>query len=351
MSIQVVFVQPNLRSYRAALFSRLTEELGWKIYVVHSGIDESCDRALFDSTKVPCAKVGSLMLQSGLAYVMKTADVNVVTFDLHWPIGLWYGFLGQSHRPLVLWGHGFGRSEVASKVRTWLMKKADQTIFYGYRGQEEALTRGVPGRKTVVAPNTMVIANHENMSAQEKSYFLYVGRLQARKRLDLLIEAFALFLQHRGNRAQLVLVGDGDIREELQNLASYLGIRNSVRFRPGTIDEEKLRRWFKKAIAYVSPGPVGLGVLHAFAYGVPVLTMKGMPHGPEAEWIRDGVSGIFSETNVEAFAEAMCMLCDSDRKSIEMGRAAYSTYRDVASPKQMVEGFRLAIEGALSDRA
>jgi len=70
------------------------------------------------------------------------------------------------------------------------------------------------------------------------------------------------------------IIGEGEENEYLKDLSVKLNISNRVIFYGKITNEITLKGLFRQAYAYISPGPVGLGVLHSFAYGVPVLHKK-----------------------------------------------------------------------------
>lgn len=346
--MRVVIVQPDLRAYRLPVFDALATVLGWEVTVLFSGRDESIEPTAFARVRVPTLRLRSVFLQWRLTEHMANADVNIVGLDLHWPSALVVGLRHRNSVPLVLWGQGLGGSMIGSLARRWIVSHADRFILYGYRGRAEVIRRGVAPEKTVVAPNTMIVAEPADTSSAPGDYFLYVGRLQPRKRLDLLLRAFAEFRNRSDSSARLIVIGDGDSLSDLQAVARGLNLVRFVEFVPQTTDEKALKNWFESAIAYVSPSAVGLGVLHASAYGVPVITFQSDMHGPEAEWIRHEENGLVVEPTVAAFADAMVRLIEHPGLASTLGRAAYLTYTSAASPHAMLAGFRRAVEEATS---
>lgn len=63
----------------------------------------------------------------------------------------------------------------------------------------------------------------------DDTLFCFIGRIVPIKRVDLLLMALAKARQN-GARAQLALVGDGEMRPRLEDMARGLGIRDSVHF-------------------------------------------------------------------------------------------------------------------------
>lgn len=81
----------------------------------------------------------------------------------------------------------------------------------------------------------------------EPATVLCVGRLEPYKRIDKVIRSFV----DVPAPAQLVIVGDGSQREELDRLSTALGLRDRVR-RLGVLDDADLHRWLRTADVFVS---------------------------------------------------------------------------------------------------
>lgn len=103
---------------------------------------------------------------------------------------------------------------------------------------------------------------------------LYVGRLNARKNLDVLIRAFAALPPGLRDAHPLVIAGKGGERERLGALACELGVDREVSF-PGYVAREDLPALYRGAalFSYISEGEgFGLPALEALACGLPVLS-------------------------------------------------------------------------------
>lgn len=129
-----------------------------------------------------------------------------------------------------------------------------------------------------------------------------MGRLIRVKRFDRLLEAFA-GLHHRHPQARLVILGDGPLREELENLAAGLGVQEMVSF-PGF--QSNPYAWIAKADLFVlSSDTEGfpMAILEAMALGTCVLATD-TPSGA-GESIEDGVNGRLVPRNRTALEDAM----------------------------------------------
>jgi glycosyltransferase involved in cell wall biosynthesis len=117
-----------------------------------------------------------------------------------------------------------------------------------------------------------------------------VGRLAPQKGQLLLVEAFADALASGAN-AELVLVGDGELRDAIERAIERRGIQGKVRI-TGWVDEAGVRKELLAGRALVLPSfAEGLPVviMEAFAVGRPVLStfIAGIPElvGPDNGWL------------------------------------------------------------------
>ena len=108
-------------------------------------------------------------------------------------------------------------------------------------------------------------------------FILYVGRIQARKNLPRLVEAYAR-LRKQGLDAKLVLVGKRDWQSgQLLEKIEELGVQDSVIF-PGFVPFEDLPIFYNAAEVFVFPSffeGFGLPVVESMASGVPTITSFG----------------------------------------------------------------------------
>ena len=109
-------------------------------------------------------------------------------------------------------------------------------------------------------------------------FVLYLGTLEPRKNLPLLLRGFARFRDEQPAIAQglgLVLGGaKGWLYEDIFRLVNELGLADCTTF-PGYINEAELPLWYNIAECFVYPSiyeGFGLPPLEAMACGVPVIT-------------------------------------------------------------------------------
>lgn len=139
---------------------------------------------------------------------------------------------------------------------------------------------------------------------EQATVLLGLGRLHPNKDFGTLLEAFAqLRQQPDGKHLQLIIVGDGPLRETLQARSRQLGLQGQVHW-PGWCNDPQA--YFRLAQVFVCPSrhePLGNVILEAWAHGTPVISTRTL--GAE-ELITDGEDGVLvSREDPAALATAI----------------------------------------------
>lgn len=145
---------------------------------------------------------------------------------------------------------------------------------------------------------------------------LYIGRLEHRKGVRYLLEAFA-DLQRREPDVRLLLAGDGPDRAKLEELVGSLGLHH-VEFL-GFIDEATKRNLLHTADLFCSPAifgeSFGIVLLEAMASGL--VTVAGDNPGYESVMQDLGKLSLINPKDTAAFAHRLqLMLFDEDLRAL-----------------------------------
>jgi colanic acid/amylovoran biosynthesis glycosyltransferase len=187
----------------------------------------------------------------------------------------------------------------------------------------------------------------------ERRRLLSIGRLCEQKGQLLLIEALAL-LQREGREIDFVLIGDGELRDEIERAITRHALVEKVRI-VGWANSEAIRNALDESCALVLPSfAEGLPVviMEAFARGRPVLStfVAGIP-----ELVMPGRNGwLVPAGSVEALAEALRQILDSPRERLEAmgrcGREDAKRLHDIdISAREMVTHLRAATTAGAVD--
>ena len=91
---------------------------------------------------------------------------------------------------------------------------------------------------------------------------------------------------------KIFIIGDGvDLNEYINKY-----INEDIIFTGAIYDEKIIANYLYNAEAMISPGHVGLNVIHSFTYGTPVITHSNKyKHAPEFEAITNKTGSFFKE--------------------------------------------------------
>jgi glycosyltransferase involved in cell wall biosynthesis len=173
-------------------------------------------------------------------------------------------------------------------------------------------------------------------------------RLEPKNRFDLMVSALGRVVQAAPNVVWCI-IGSGRERDRLAALAEEAGVGDRVRFLGEMYDERELAPWFLSAHLFVHPAAIGLSILHAFGYGLPVVTHGAAEHhGPEFGAFEDGRTGLaFREDDATNLAEVVVRLLRDDAGRVAMKQRAQDVARHDYNVDVMVRRFaELAREAA-----
>jgi glycosyltransferase involved in cell wall biosynthesis len=224
-----------------------------------------------------------------------------------------------------MWTHGFIRRESSFKrfLRNAWARVASVLVMYGHLGKAIALGEGFQPRRVHICYNSLdysrqrrlresltlvqvASARRELFGDERLPIAISLSRLNAFKKIDVLIRAHARLIE-QGRKVRLLIVGDGPERATLEHLVDELGVRSSVRFEGECYDEDRLSLLIAASDVSVTPGAIGLTVMHCLAYGVPCITHDDyLDQMPEFEAIIDGrTGGFFRKDDVDDLARVM----------------------------------------------
>jgi glycosyltransferase involved in cell wall biosynthesis len=233
-------------------------------------------------------------------------------------------WMHERKKPVIGWGLGSPPvSGFRKQRRRSFISQFDGLIAYSQRGADEYAALGFPREKIFVAHNSVsprpAFAPDARPWTVDPFTILFVGRLQARKRVDSLIRACA----QMERKPRLVVAGDGPEREALQALAK--DIYPSAAF-VGAKHGADLAPYFKEADLFVLPGTGGLAVQEAMSYGLPVIVARG--DGTQDDLVRRGNGWQIPPDDFGALLSTMKEAPAKDGRRIVPDRKGRNQYRE-----------------------
>jgi glycosyltransferase involved in cell wall biosynthesis len=168
------------------------------------------------------------------------------------------------------------------------------------------------GRSGTLLPGAYAGGEKPSRPAGQPPYFVYLGRLIVEKRVDLLLEAFAIVLR-TNPELRLRIFGEGPERERLAARLDELGLRNAVELR-GFVAQEVADDAMGAALAVIQPSAregYGLVVVEAAARGVPTIVVEA-PDNAAVDLVDAGENGLVAAASPEALAKAILALADNN---------------------------------------
>lgn len=325
--MRVLYLQPYVPTYRAPLFScldALLREGGGSLTVAASQPSramvqrrDQCSGTWLNTVRtIPIpTPLGTLHYRDVRQSMRTRPDVVVMELD---PANLnaWTA-VTRRRIPVVLWGHGktFTARErpLVARARAHLARAAQHVMTYTEAGRQALLVHGVPENKVSAVGNATDTRELRRalqrrrqsdtrysqtfrISLRDRRVFMYVGALDADKRVSFLAAAarhaatldprFLLLVAGSGPDEGCVRSLDSDVarwipRADLPAIADMLAVSEGI--------------WM--------PGRIGLVAVDALAAGVPIHTTAFPFHAPEFEFLAIGRDAFLHPDNPALFAK------------------------------------------------
>jgi len=219
--------------------------------------------------------------------------------------------------------------------RRGFISQFDALIAYSQRGADEYAAHGFPREKIFVAPNAVSPRPSSPAPLRSSTFnlqpvLLFVGRLQARKRVDSLLRACAELNQN----VRLIIVGDGPERQSLESLAKQ--IYPSAEF-GGAKHGDELKSYFAQADLFVLPGTGGLAVQEAMSNGLPVIVAKG--DGTQDDLVCQANGWQIPPEDYGALVTTMRLALSDAARLRKMGEESFRIVSEEINLEKMVDVF------------
>ena len=367
--LKINIQQPAIATYRKPLFQELSKQFELKLFYGNDGVPMELPKKveLFYShlRKIDFSFVQVKWHWAQIKAVNRNTDVAILSWDIQY-ITLWLAlskaFLLK--KPVILWGHGYSKKEHGIKriIRNIPLKLADAALLYDYCTAENFLKDPRLKRKIFVAPNSldqkniqcakenwlknkMELNEFKRSKGIDKSFnLIYIGRIYEENKLELLIDTLDHLIK-RDHNVKLIIIGkENKYVEILQKNVRINGIANHIIWTGSIYEEEKIAPWMLSSHIFCYPANIGLSIMHAFGYGLPVVTDNNyVAHNPEIWSLKSGTNGlVYRKNDVCDFAEKIIELKENNLLRQEMSHAALKTV-DHYNIEEMVKGFSKAI--------
>lgn len=202
---------------------------------------------------------------------------------------------------------------VHKAAHTWTTKVSEYVALTEF-ARRKFIEGGLPPDRVIVKPN--FVHPDPGPKSERGEYALFVGRLSEEKGLRVLLEAWTRLTQ----QIPLYILGDGPLREEMENLVTRLGLAHVTVL--GGVAAGEVRSWMNGARFLICPSlwfeGFPLVIAEAFARGLPVICSR---LGSLEELVEDGRTGLHAHPGDAAdLAEKVEWAWRSERALGQMSR-------------------------------
>jgi len=277
------------------------------------------------------------------------------TFWLLWMVKPFFRY------KLAIWTHGIKNDELSSpfrsfrgKVSLFIYRRMDAVLFYSQARKEITSKFIKKNDHFFVATNTLDTDHlfamraefdketkagiREKLGIKSRFVIVYTGRLLQSKRIDLLLETFAMLV--RKHSVELHIVGDGP---EMTLVKEYQKKYPGIITHGAIFDEMVVGKIIYASDLMLMPGYIGLSLVNCFALGVPVISCKtsdeGPFHSPEIEYLQEGFNGALGASDANSLYSIIDQLFNTPATLEKMSDNATHTARNICNINQMLDGF------------
>ena len=306
---RLVLLWPSYAHYRIPVFEKLNKEVGDGFNVItlqnpmRSSIERldpseagNFQRILIKGKSIGFGKFeqgletpGRIIITPTLPYTLASLKPDVIISDT---FSVWtLTSILMGYKTIVLW-EGTTHTERTLKpwkkrIRQWMTKRLKAFITNGKLSKQYLIdVMNAPEDKIVMGgmcggqPPAEIVAQIANRKIENDQpiRFVFSGQLIGRKGVTHLLQATAILKNKIGNQGnfEVLLLGDGSDRQELENQAQQLNITDKVTF-AGYVNPNQIWEYYTKSHVFVLPtlhDNWPLVVPEAMSVGLPILLSK-----------------------------------------------------------------------------
>lgn len=288
---------------------------------------------------------------SDISEAMLLGDVHIIS---NWLAAIILRLRGSR---VYYWGHGIseGKNSFQTYIRILFNKLAHHHFVYGQKAKETMIKHGFRSSDIHVIYNSLNYKKHKKIRklAVKDDHFeeffrntnlpilVFIGRLTPVKKLAILMQA-AHKLNKDSDVVNLLIIGDGPERKELEDMASELLNDGTYHFYGACYDEVEISKLLSNADLCVSPGNVGLTAIHSLSFGTPVCSHNNFSNQmPEHEAIEPDETGfLFEENNSDDLVANIKAWFDRSETRKKVRERCYKKIDEHYNPQNQLKIFK-----------
>jgi glycosyltransferase involved in cell wall biosynthesis len=351
--IQGLFSKGGTPRKLLSLVERRTKEKFHHIFFVYSNQKDNLNDKIIQAggslIQVERQKKYDIRLLFDILHVVHKYQVHLI--NTHFARADLYGTIAGilTGRPVIKNVHGILWNEsgclqkldgLLSKYRACAVcnSKATQEAVICQTGARNCrvIYNGVPDRTVSLQPG-QVAELRASIGIPRGAFVVgHVGGLIPLRDQSIIIDSVSLLVNKLSN-ILLVFIGDGPIRQQLEDHAASLGVAEKVRFLGYRENVPALMNIFDVYVNMAREEGFGISVVEAMQTGLSVILANS---GALPELIEDGVSGILVPPGEsEPLAKALLQLRDEPQWAAKIGNAARTRALNMFSIERFTSDF------------
>jgi len=385
----ILFIQSGYRAFRYELYKKLGNS-GIKIeflFIVKPGVGGS-DRIPLDlknklnykTLNMNNSKIrkthrgpglglkGIIILFFRLSKELLKRDYNIIVTATEHPIHSKIAFMWAKilNKIIIVWTETWNEEveginpllKIYHKISRFILKNADAVLVHGSAQKKYCMSLKIPQEKIFYFNHCSIDLSKKKVNEDKiweirnRTIILYTGKLIKIKGVDVLIKAFAK-IEKEIKEALLLIVGDGECKEQYEKLSRNLKIKN-IKFL-GHVEYDDIVNYMKICDIFVLPsvkykGNVegwGLVLNEAASMSKPIVTTDAV--GGAFDLVRNGWNGfVVKNGDVDELYRALHKLIkDADLREL-MGKRSRIIFEQFNDYDKAINNLKKAINYTLN---
>ena len=253
------------------------------------------------------------------------------------------------------------RNGIKEFIKGLIIKQFDGYFNFGTLSENYIISLGINPKKMLVKRNCVdnkalkeIYLKHISNRTQNQetlniapNNFIFVGRLIDYKNLFLFLKAFHAAQQNSNEKWGVIILGDGELKVDLQQHISKNNIQN-ISFQSG-VSWQQVPEYLALSNVLVLPSysePWGLVVNEAMACGLPVIVSEMC--GCAIDLVKNGENGFtFAPNHSESLINILLKFMNKEVDSVKMGMISEQIIADYSPQNvasEMYMGFQKTFE-------
>ena len=264
---------------------------------------------------------------------------------------------------VAFWGHGIdlmrNPNSIQNRFKLIYANHVDWWFAYTKGVERVIVNNGFNRNRTSILNNSIntkkLKYEFQNITSQKieklkidlniksKNVAIYCGGMYKEKRLDFLLETCTK-IKKEITDFEMIFLGAGT---ESWIVKDFALSRNWIHYIGPVFGEERIP-YFKLARVLLLPDAVGLAILDSFVFETPLITTKGSYHGPEIEYLDNGINGMMTENNIDEYSQTIVRILN-DRTTLKDLITGCKIVSDKYNIENMVSNFTDGVLKCLSE--